>query len=320
MTITSPRFAFYLLLFISFIWGGEFILIDLTIAQLPTHTFNALRFLLAALALLPVYYFSKERHQLKPVLALMGCGMVLGFLLFVGFFAQAEGMRYTSVSNAGFITGMSVPLVSLLGFILFKNRTRWTAWLGILSATLGLYLLTMGDQFTFNKGDLMVLICAFSFALHIIFTGRFVKNLPILTLCIIQLFAVAAFSLLSALLSGEPLFYLVGQEALSWDQQVFKPIILFSILIAGLLGTSLAYWGQSACQQILAPHKVALIFASEPVFAHGAAWLFLDEHLGVLGFVGAGFILLGMVISELGDKSPNQEKLANEPSGNLAKL
>jgi len=309
MTITSPRFAFYLLLFVSFIWGAEFVLIDLTIAQLPTHTFNTLRFGLAALALLPVYYFSKERHQLKPALALLGCGLLLGFLLFVGFYGQTEGMRYTSVSNAGFITGMNVPLVSLLGFILFKNRTRWTAWVGIITATLGLYLLTMGDEFTFNKGDLLVLICAFSFALHIIFTGRFVKELPVLTLCIIQFFAVAAFSLLSALLSGEPLFYLVGQEALSWDQQVFKPIILFSILIAGLLGTALAYWGQSSCQKILAPHKVALIFASEPIFAHGAAWLFLDEHLGALGVVGAVFIILGMVISEWGDKAskPNTE-------------
>jgi len=311
MTITSPRFAFYLLLFVSFIWGAEFVLIDLTIAQLPTHTFNTLRFGLAALALLPVYYFSKERHQVKPVLALMGCGQLLGFLLFVGFYGQTEGMRYTSVSNAGFITGMNVPLVSLLGFILFKNRTRWTACVGIITATLGLYLLTMGDEFSFNKGDLLVLICAFSFALHIIFTGRFVKNLPVLTLCIVQFFAVAAFSLFSALLGGEPLFYLMGQEALSWDQQVFKPIILFSISIAGLLGTALAYWGQSACQKILAPHKVALIFASEPIFAHGAAWLFLDEHLGALGVVGAVFIILGMVISEWGDKAP---KLNNQNS------
>ncbi|OUR91032.1 EamA family transporter [Gammaproteobacteria bacterium 42_54_T18] len=317
MTITSPRFAFYLLLFVSFIWGAEFVLIDLTIAQLPTHTFNTLRFGLAALALLPVYYFSKERHQLKPMLALLGCGLLLGFLLFVGFYGQTEGMRYTSVSNAGFITGMNVPLVSLLGFILFKNRTRWTAWVGIITATLGLYLLTMGDEFTFNKGDLLVLICAFSFALHIIFTGRFVKNSPVLTLCIIQFFAVAAFSLLSALLSGEPLFYLVGQEALSWDQQVFKPIIIFSILIAGLLGTALAYWGQSACQKILAPHKVALIFASEPIFAHGAAWLFLDEHLGALGVVGAVFIILGMVISEWGDKAP-KPKIEDSTAASLA--
>jgi len=317
MTITSPRFAFYLLLFVSFIWGAEFVLIDLTIAQLPTHTFNTLRFGLAALALLPVYYFSKERHQVKPVLALMGCGLLLGFLLFVGFYGQTEGMRYTSVSNAGFITGMNVPLVSLLGFILFKNRTRWTAWVGIITATLGLYLLTMGDEFSFNKGDLLVLICAFSFALHIIFTGRFVKNLPVLTLCIVQFFAVAAFSLLSALLGGEPLFYLMGQEALSWDQQVFKPIILFSILIAGFLGTALAYWGQSACQKILAPHKVALIFASEPIFAHGAAWLFLDEHLGALGVVGAVFIILGMVISEWGDKAPKPNN-QNSAAASLA--
>jgi len=305
MTITSSKFALCLLLFVSFVWGAEFVLIDMTINQLPTNTLNTLRFLVAAMTLLPFYYFSKERRQTKAIVPLLACGIILGFLLFLGFYGQTEGMRFTSVSNAGFITGLNVPLVSLLGFLIFRNRTRWSGWLGIISATLGLYFLTMSETSQLNKGDALVLVCAFGFALHIIFTDKFIKNLPIISLCIVQFFAVAFFSFMAALLSGEPLFYLPGNEVVTWYQQIFTPLIVSTLLIAGVLGTAMAYWAQSACQQNLVPHKVALVFATEPVFAHGAAWLFLDEHLGFMGLLGAGLIILGMVISEMGDKKNN---------------
>jgi len=302
MSITTPRGALYILIFVSFVWGAEFVLVDLTIAKLPTNTFNAIRFFLAGLALLPLFYFSKERKQALPIKKLLISGSLLGFFLFLGFYTQTEGMRYTSVSNAGFITGMAVPLVSLLGFIFFKKRPNLAVWIGIIVATVGLYFLTTGGEFSFNKGDLIVLACAFAFAFHLIFTDMFVKDLPILSLSIVQIFAVAIYCLVAALLSGDPLFYLVGSEPVSWYQHLSSPIILFSIFVTAVFGTSFAYWAQTSCQQFLPSHKVAMVFASEPIFAHGAAWLFLGEHLGWLGFIGAGMIITGMLISELGDK------------------
>ena len=302
MNTVSPKMALWLLIFVSFVWGIEFVLVDLAIEQIPTHTFNFLRFLLAGLALLPLYYFSKERKQSIEFKKVVKPSLILGFLLFLGFFAQTEGMHYTSVSNAGFITGLNVPLVSLLGYLIFRNRTSLPAWAGITAATAGLFLLTMGDKMEFNGGDLLVLVCAFSFALHIIFTGRWVSNLPVITLSIIQLFAVAAYSLIAGLLSGDPLFYHADADPISaWDQ-LMNPINLGAILIAGILGSGLALWAQGASQQVLSAPKVALIFASEPVFAHVSAWLILDEQLGPLGFMGAGLIIAGMLISELGDK------------------
>ena len=302
MTIKTPRIALYILIFVSFVWGAEFVLVDITIEKLPTNTFNAIRFFLAGLALLPLFYFSKERQQALPVKPLLISGGLLGFFLFLGFYTQTEGMRYTSVSNAGFITGMAIPLVSLLGFIFFKKRPTLAVWIGIVVATVGLYFLTTGGEFSFNKGDIIVLVCAFSFAFHLIFTDRFAKNLPILSLSIVQIFAVAIYCFVAALLSGDPLFYLVGSEPVIWYQHLSSPIIIFTILVTALLGTSFAYWAQTSCQQFLPSHKVAMIFASEPLFAHGAAWLFLGEHLGWLGLMGAGMIIVGMLISELGDK------------------
>ncbi|MFY0700048.1 MAG: DMT family transporter [Bermanella sp.] len=302
MTLISPRIAFFLLLLTSFIWGMEFVLVDLAIEIIPTHTFNALRFAVATLSLIPLFYFSKETVNRAQVKTIILAGMFLGLLLFVAFFTQTEGMRFTSVSNAGFITGLGVPLVSFLGFIFFKQKASVAVWAGITLATVGLYCLTVGDKFVFNKGDALVLVCAFGFAFHILLTGKFVSTMPVIFLSIVQLAAVALYSAIAGFYDPDPSFYFPGVTELAWHQQLATPIIFASILIAGVLGTAFAYWSQSVSQTLLAPHKVALIFASEPIFAHISAAIFLDETLGFLGFIGAGCIILGMVVSEMGDK------------------
>ena len=302
MTLISPRIAFFLLLLTSFIWGMEFVLVDLAIEIIPTHTFNALRFAVATLSLIPLFYFSKETVNRAQVKTIILAGMFLGLLLFVAFFTQTEGMRFTSVSNAGFITGLGVPLVSFLGFIFFKQKASVAVWAGITLATVGLYCLTVGDKFVFNKGDALVLVCAFGFAFHILLTGKFVSTMPVIFLSIVQLAAVALYSAIAGFYDPDPSFYFPGATELAWHQQLATPIIFASILIAGVLGTAFAYWSQSVSQTLLAPHKVALIFASEPIFAHISAAIFLDETLGFLGFIGAGCIILGMVVSEMGDK------------------
>ncbi|MGR6874346.1 DMT family transporter [Pseudomonas sp. HK3] len=302
MTLLSPRIAFFLLLLTSFIWGAEFVLVDLAIEVLPTHTFNALRFGVAALSLMPLFYFSKEIINKAHIKSIVLAGLFLGLLLFIGFFTQTEGMRYTSVSNAGFITGLAVSLVSFLGFIFFTQKAAIAVWVGITLATIGLYCLTVGDKFVFNKGDALVLVCAFSFAFHILLTGKFVSTMPVILLSIIQLSAVALYSAIAGYLDPDPSFHITGEPAITWHEQLTTPIVYAGILIAGILGTAYAYWAQSVSQTLLAPHKVALIFASEPIFAHISAALFLDEKLGLLGFVGATCIILGMVVSELGDK------------------
>ncbi|EAQ65289.1 membrane protein [Marinomonas sp. MED121] len=297
MTGLSARTAFFILFSVAFIWGAEFVLVDLAVAKVSTNLFNALRFALASLALLPLYFIKKEMIDKDALGRLFLAGFSLGFLLFIGFYAQTEGMRFTSVANAGFITGLSVPLVPVLAFLVFRQSASWHVWLGVIFATFGLYLLTIGDKLSFNQGDSLVLICAFAF--HILLTDKFVVNLPIISLSIIQMAAVAIYSLIALALAPE----LISQKAMSSSFDIsilLDPIVLSGILITGLLGSAYAYWAQSACQRHLEPAKVALIFATEPVFAFLSAWVFLGEVLGVKGSLGALLILVAILVSELG--------------------
>ena len=302
MTIRSHRMALIMLLLVSFVWGAEFVLIDMAIESLPVNTFNALRFTLAGLSLIPLFLLSGEKVRKDQLIPVIQKGAILGAMLGLGFYTQTEGLLHTSVSNAGFITGLNVPLVPVLGFLIFRTAASRAVWAGVLCSTLGLYLLTMGDKLEFNYGDFLVLICAFCFAIHIVMTGRYVGALPVIALSISQLFAVAIYSSCAAMLSPDPAFYLPGHEAVSWQEQLTDPIIFSAITIAGMFGTAYAYWAQSACQQILPDYKVALVFATEPVFAYITAWLILDETLGMLGIAGAIAIVIGMLVSELGDK------------------
>lgn len=293
------RFAFIILFSVAFIWGAEFVLVDLAVTNVSTNLFNALRFALASLALLPLYFLKKESINKETLGRLFLSGFSLGFFLFIGFYAQTEGMRYTSVANAGFITGLNVPLVPVLAWLVFRKKASWNVCLGVICATFGLYLLTVGDNLSFNEGDSLVLVCAFAFAIHILLTDRFVVDLPIMSLSIIQMAAVAIYSLIALIFSSEPLFY-PSNNGTPGLMTLLDPIVLSAILITGILGSAYAYWAQSACQRYLEPTKVALIFATEPVFAFMAAWLFLGEVLGLQGSLGALLILVAILISELG--------------------
>ncbi len=321
MTLSSPRLAFWLLIFVCFVWGALFVLVSEAISLLSTHTFNALRFSLAALALLPLCWWQQRQSlgDALPWIKLLPQGMLLGFFLFLGFACQTEGLRYTSVSNAGFITGLSVSLVPLLSVLFFASRLKPIIWISVALATAGLYLLTIGDKLEFNAGDALILACAFCFAIHILLTGHLAKHLPALPLTVIQLAAVAVYSAITRW--GEIRFFDTPTDLLRepWFELIDEPVIIVALLVASLFGSSLAYWAQTSCQKLLSPSRVALIFASEPLFAHATAAIVLAESLGTKGWIGASLIIAAMLAAELGDDnhptSLNSIDQTSAPSG-----
>ncbi|WP_445493042.1 DMT family transporter [Niallia sp. 03133] len=161
-----------LLLSVAFILGSTFVIVQNAVFFLEPHAFNAIRFFITALFLFLwlVVFQSSEIKSLN--FSCLKAGFILGFLLILGYASQTIGLLYTTSSKAGFITGLSVVLVPLFLFIFFKNKLSIKSIIGVLFAAVGLYLLTVVDTLSFQKGDFYVLICVISFALQIILTGN----------------------------------------------------------------------------------------------------------------------------------------------------
>jgi drug/metabolite transporter (DMT)-like permease len=194
----KPILADISLLFVTFIWGTTFVLVQNAISLLEPFSFNGIRFLAAAVMLL-LWLFIFERKQLTLLnLKMLASGIFIGFWLFLGYATQTIGLLYTTTSKAGFITGLSVVLVPLFSMFMLKQFPGRNAVIGVSIATMGLFLLTMTDVTSLNIGDGFIFICAISFALHIIFTGKFSSKYPTLLLTVIQITTVAILSILSS--------------------------------------------------------------------------------------------------------------------------
>lgn len=302
MVIRSNAVALALLVLVCAIWGIGFVVTEHALGKLTTQSLNTLRFALAALALLPLWWSQRQPAPWQPLLK---ASAALGLLLFLAFYTQTEGLRFTSVSNAGFITGLCVPLVPLLAWLLFSQRISRPIWLAVGLSTLGLYLLTGGASQAPNKGDGLVLIGAVCFAGHIVLTGHYARKLPVVSLSLLQMLAVALYSLLaSALFDQDRSMTVFSLQAGHWAR-LLSPDLIGAFIWMAVLSTAFGFWVQTSCQQTLDAHKVALVLALEPIFAHLAGALWLGERLGLMGWLGAGAIIGGMLLAELGERKAN---------------
>jgi drug/metabolite transporter (DMT)-like permease len=295
---SRAHFWGWVLLFVSLVWGIEFALVHEALDSIGPNSFNSLRFIVAALTLW--VYFSSAGIAVSRTMnrACLHHGIVLGFLLFAGFSTQSVGLQYTSASNAGFITGLNVVLVPLIAWIWLKEHLRWYVWTGVALATVGTLLLTGGPQ-GFGEGERWVLACAFAFAMHIVYTGVYVRQVEPLALTFVQLVVVAILSVLTSLLYEFDSLQAIPGLLFSYNHDAATFTVWLAILVGGVLGTGLAYVAQTVGQQSLASWRVALIFATEPLFAALGGFYLLDETLTLYAWLGAVCIIAGMLVAEL---------------------
>ena len=306
MTIKNPTIAIWTLVLVNLIWGVGFVVVDDVIEVMPVNIFNTFRFGIATIVLLPLLFIEQKKAKQETfsnceytTITLLTTGFLLGLLLFLGFSLQTQGLLYTSVSNTGFITGMCVPLVPVMGYLFFKSKVGKEVWLSVIVATIGLYFLTMGDGLVLNKGDIYVAIGATCYALHITFMAKFGGRYAVIALSLVQLVAVTFYSLFAA-----------GVEAAlgftahypSLIEQLSKANVWWGILYSAVLASAFAFWAQTSSQRLIEPHKIALIFALEPIFGHLAAFFILGEKLGLQGWLGAGLIISGMLLYHFSEK------------------
>ncbi len=264
------------------------------ISQIGVFTFLTLRFLFAALVLALIFWPRLRASSPREFLA----GALVGLFLFGGYALQTVGLKYTSVSKAGFITGLSVVIVPFLSTLLLRQKPNLDALVGVLVATTGLGLLTLRGL-SMAWGDLWVLGGAVAFALQIVVLGRFAPQMETGSLATIQ---VATVALLSA--------------PLAWAREGSPPQmshhLWFVISFTGIMATSLAFLAQSKAQRFTSPTHTALIFATEPVFAAIFGYLLLQERLGWRGLLGCALILAGMAVGEIGVFKRDKELLSSK--------
>ncbi len=287
----SKTLSLFSALLCTFIWGTTFIAQDTGMDDIGPFTFNAVRFFVGFLAIIPLALIfeakklKKEfRFDLKTFIIL---SFLIGLSLFLGSALQQVALLYTDVANAAFFTIFYVPMVPIIIFIFKKEFLHWSVWPSVILCLIGGYLLTNFQDATVRLGDTLVVLGALFWSTHIIFTGMIVKryNLP-LTIGAIQTLLVALFSFIIGLFSEEFVFDNILNE-------------IDSILYAGILSGGFAFVLQIYAQRNITPAPAAIIFSLEGVFATIAAWFILNQILGINNLLGCFFILSGVLLSQL---------------------
>ncbi len=274
---------------VALIWGATFVLVKQALANVSTLLFLSMRFSIAAAAL--AFLFRKEFSAPNAWASLLR-GMLAGVFLFGGYVLQTAGLRFTSASKAGFITGLYVPLVPLIGGLLHQKLPQISELIGIVVAFAGTILLTIQkDILSISGGDLLVTGCAAAFACHIVILGRFApqSNLGVLTVAQIA----------TGALLGAATFWWVEPVRLHWSDNVWV-----ALAVTSLLATALAFLVQTWAQRWSSPTRTVLIFSLEPVFAWVTSYLVAGEVLSHRGMAGAALILAGILIVELKPLGP----------------
>ena len=274
------------------IWGFAFVAQRVGMETMGPHWFNSLRFFIGVVALMPVVIWmgrvqaksSTDGPKSSTKTLLMG-GAVAGLLLFIGATFQQVGLQYTTAGKAGFITGMYIFFVPLIG-LFFRMKTGLGTWLGAAIALWGLYLLSINEDFTLSKGDTLQLICAVAFAVHVLMIGYLASRMDTVKLSLMQFFVAGLLAMILALYF----------EQLTWGMIKSTAVPL---LFAGVMSTGIGYTLQTIAQQHAHPSHAAIILSSEGVFAVIGGFLLLNEVLPAQGLLGCGLILVGMLMSQL---------------------
>lgn len=264
----------------TFFWGATFVIVKSALNDAAPLPFLAVRFTLAGLLLFAV--MGRGGFDFKAIRP----GAILGFFLFCGYAFQTFGLRQTTPSKCAFVTGFSVILVPLI-LVVLGQAIRAASILGALLGLAGLYFLVLPlGLVAVNRGDILTLFGAASFALHIVLVGVYTRRFSFLHLVPVQIFCVG-------LLAAGALPF--GPERMIR----LTPRLVFAWAITAVLATGFAFTIQNWAQQFTPPAHTALIFTLEPVFAALTSWWFVDEHLGGRALLGSALILGGMMVSEI---------------------
>lgn len=254
------------------------------IKTVPVYAFLFWRFGIATIlmAIISYKYFNELNKQSIIY------GVILGIFLFSGFATQTFGLSLTKSSIVAFLTGLNVIIVPFLAYVIFKQHVRFMVFIGSILAVFGLYLLTMSGELSIGAGEILGLICAAFFALQIVFTDKYSKEVNVFMLVLFQLLTVTILSLIFSLSLDNITFNLD-----------FNYIFLKAVLITAIVATVYAFLIQTYMQQFTTPTKTAIIFSIEPVSAGIYGYFAGNEILTSIQIIGAILIIFAVLLAEI---------------------
>jgi drug/metabolite transporter (DMT)-like permease len=275
----------------TFIWGTTFIAQDTGMDKIGPLTFNATRFFIGFLSIIPFALLFEKNKITKEINnnKKLFCKLLfwIGLFLFLGTYLQQTALLYTDVANAAFFTIFYVPMVPIILFFFYSKSIHWSIWPSVLFCIVGVYLLSDFTNATIRLGDTLVILCALFWSLHIIFIGNFIKNFNLpLFFGALQALVVSFFSIIFALFFETITIVNILNESVS-------------IIYAGVLSGGIAFTLQIYAQKNISSAPAAIIFSLEGVFATIAAWIILNQILGLNNVIGCALILFGVLFSQL---------------------
>jgi len=288
-----------LLLLTAIIWGFAFVAQRMGMDSIGPYTFNAIRFAIGGLSLFPlILFFKKKKKKTEPQPIKIKSwqqtygGLLLGFVLFSAASLQQNGIVHTTAGKAGFITGLYVIIVAFIG-ILWKQKTKVTLWWGVCLATVGMYFLSVTDDFQIAIGDVIILLGAFFWAIHVQLTGYLSPRTNAIRLAQYQFFICSILSFFVAFI---------------FEKITISSIIeaTYPLLYGGLLSVGIAYTIQVVVQKTAHPTYAAIILSLEAVFAALGGWIVLNETLTYRALLGCFLMLIGMLAAQLESFNPKK--------------
>ena len=279
--------SFLCLVVCTLIWGTTFVAQDSGMDNIGPFTFNSVRFFVGFLAVSPFFFFFEKKKMKIEKSKFYKLIIPVGFFLFLGTVFQQVALIYTDIANAAFFTIFYVPMVPIIVYFLFADKLHWSIWPSVFACVLGGYLLSDINNSVVRLGDTLVFIGAIFWALHIIYIGKIIKqfDLPFF-IAMLQNLIVALLSFLLVVMFEEIDFAKIKLETIE-------------ILYAGILSGGAAFALQLFGQRNISAAPAAIVMSLEGVFAAIAAWIILNQILGINNIIGCSLILGGVLLSQL---------------------
>jgi drug/metabolite transporter (DMT)-like permease len=282
--MTKQMKADLMLLMVALFWGVSYWLMDVSLAEVGPFTLNALRFLIAFF-IAAVFGFSKLKTVNK---AAIKYSALIGFVLVIVYIGATFGVKYTLLSNAGFLCGLTVVITPVLAFFFLKQRPEKKLAAVVVLCLAGIALLSLNENLKPALGDVLCLIAATAYAVDLLLTeiavGR--EEINAFQLGVFQLGFTGLFNLILSFFAETP--------ALPHTPGAWGAVLFLSVFCTGA-----AFIIQALAQQYTSASHVGVIFALEPVFAGVVAFFLAGEVLAPRAYVGAALLVAGLFLMEL---------------------